>query len=158
MSWNKNGPSRGRYSPRHKKVDKVQESLRAARVTHGSEVGYSGVLSKLFMQMFRAFNINSKDDWDFYMTRYLKNPRNKIPEDHRAITSTRSNMLKELTKPTMSWKVFCKGLVFLMIERFDITVTVHRSNGTKEEFKLGVNLVDVEDNASLHSLDNHGDD
>jgi hypothetical protein len=47
----------------------------------------------------------------------------------KEVSSQRGNLKKELLKSQMSWKVFIKGLVFLNISKFDITVTLTHANG-----------------------------
>lgn len=140
--------------------DKIQEAVK----DHKSYwVGGAGAaLSSLFQQLLvDKRQVTTDQRWQFYMKKYTDDPKNGINPDHRSITSTRSNMLKELFKKRMSWKVFCKGLVFLLVDRFEIQITVTYSNGSKDIVVQKVELRDVGDDNFLipdTGKDKDGDD
>lgn len=117
--------------------DKIAEAISGESPIR--EGGYGSILSALFQQVLRL-KMKNFGEWDFYMDAYLKNPRNKVLQDHRSITSTRSNMLKELLKAHMSWKVFCKGFSFLLVKRFEIRITLHFDKGETAEIYQDVDL------------------
>lgn len=115
-----------RQKEHQRSKDKIQEAISD---DSAQWVGGPGsILSSLYRKIMRSYNIRSSTEWSIFMEKYLKNPRNNIPPDHRAQTSARSNMFKELFKPQMSWKVFCKGMSFLMVEKFEIQITIFRRN------------------------------
>lgn len=71
---------------------------------------------------------------------YLNDPRNAIPNNVHARSSARGNLNKELQKHNMSWRVFCKGMRFLNIFKFELIVRTKQANGRVLEFGVAVNL------------------
>lgn len=67
--------------------------------------------------------------WNFFMTRYLRDPRNRVKNDRRSQSSARGNIHKELQKGSMSWKVFLKGMRFLRVKHFVIQFEVYHHDG-----------------------------
>lgn len=55
-------------------------------------------------------------------------------------TSVRGNIKKELLYDKMSWKVFLKGLTFLKIVKFDISVKLYHQNKKVTEHTRSVEL------------------
>lgn len=53
----------------------------------------------------------------------------KVPNTQIDVSSARGNLNKELKKPTMSWKVFIKGLNFLNVVELNIGVQLYHKNG-----------------------------
>lgn len=47
------------------------------------------------------------------MLAWLDDPRNGIPNNGAMRSSERGNLIKEMTKPNMTWKVFMKCIRFL---------------------------------------------
>lgn len=71
-----------------------------------------GVLSKLFRTILVEREI-TPGMWSAQMARYLNDPYNKIPPNPKDRSSARGNLNKELHRPTMTWKVFRKAILFL---------------------------------------------
>lgn len=71
-----------------------------------------GVLARLFRQILFDVNVNIYK-WDSLMVKYLNNPINGVPQNGKDRSSARGNLNKELRRPSMTWKVFRKGLRFL---------------------------------------------
>lgn len=65
------------------------------------------------------------------MEYFLADPRNGIPANIKERSSARGNIRKELLRGSMTWKVFCKGIRFLQVPRFTITICLHHRNGDK---------------------------
>lgn len=125
--------------------------------------GISGVLTNLFRIMVQEMNVNSFK-WNSFMEQYLqreitvaerrrreKEARNfdpsKPPMDHAELnrkdrTSIRGNLNKEFGRQTMTWKVFCKGLAFLQIRRFRISLIVEHRNGLCTEHSTPIISLD----------------
>lgn len=81
------------------------------------------------------------------MNMWLNDPKNGIPRNIKDQSSARGNLQKELFKTKMSWKVFCKGLRFLNIVRFEFVIRAHHSNGNITEHTKAVNLGNMQESS-----------
>jgi hypothetical protein len=106
--------------------------------------GTNSILASLFRRMLKELDINYSK-WNNMMVRYIMDPRNCIPNNNKDQASARGNLQKELLKEKMSWKVFCKGLRFMAIPKFEIIIKAHHPNGKITEHSLPVNLGQVFD-------------
>ena len=76
---------------------------------------------------------------------YVRDKRNKVPDNRRDQSSIMGNLTKELSRPDMTWKVFCKGVRFLQYTRFEICIKGYKSNGEEHVFEpLTVDLYERE--------------
>ena len=84
----------------------------------------TGALARLFRELLKDIGMTPMA-WSSKMERFLDDPRNRIPRNGKDRSSARGNMNKELCRPTMTWKVFRKGLQFLgaVHVRFEIHAT-----------------------------------
>lgn len=93
--------------------------------------GIGGILASLYRSILADWNIGTME-WGRLMHRYLNGPanarRNKPGADQ---ASTRANIAKELLDEQMTWKVFCKGLIFLRFPKVKITIELSRGSITK---------------------------
>lgn len=78
------------------------------------------------------------------MLRYLKDPRNRIPQNARDLSSARGNLSKELLRPTMTWGVFEKALRFLNPLRVKMTLEFEWRTGLKTEYSTIIHLSEAE--------------
>lgn len=101
--------------------------------------GVGGVLAALFRIIMRDKKI-FPNVWFSYMYDYLRNSKNKIPNNRKDISSIQGNLTKELLRSEMTWKVFCKGLAFLQIVKFEIVIKAKYRNGKTLEHSLPVDL------------------
>lgn len=91
--------------------------------------GSSGsVLASLFRTIRWDIGLDTKR-FDVLLEQYIIKTR--LPSDSRNKSVTRSTLKKELTKDKMSWNIFIKGLVFLNVKKFDLSLTLHHANKTK---------------------------
>ena len=119
-------------------------------------VGVAGVLTNIFRTICFDMNVNPYK-WNSLMEEYLrhelavaekrrreKEARNpdpaRPPVDHvelnrRDRTSIRGNLNKEFHRETMTWKVFCKTLMFLQWKRFQVIIIAEHKNGVKTEHR-----------------------
>lgn len=97
----------------------------------------TGALSRLFRQILLDVNMG-KMLWSSLMDRYLKDPRNRINQTPKDISSTRGNLAKELVRPDMTWKVFNKAVRFLNPRSVKVSVTIewHRGRTTVHEVPI----------------------
>lgn len=100
----------------------------------------SSVLSRMFWKMVADFGYSTFHRWEKLMMQYINDARNCIPRNRNAQSSARGNLQKELVKPEMTWKVFCKGMRFLGITSFEFKIIAHHSNGKETVHSHRVNL------------------
>lgn len=81
------------------------------------------VLSKAFRTILRESRF-SVIDWNTNMPRYLTDTRNRIPQNGKDMSSARGNLSKELSRNTMTWNVFMKGLSFINPVSAKITLEI----------------------------------
>ncbi|MND22188.1 hypothetical protein D3C87_1422810 [compost metagenome] len=103
----------------------------------------TGTLSKLFRQILaeQRFNMNL---WNRNMLRYLKDPRNRIPQNSRDMSSARGNLSKELLRPTMTWGVFEKAIRFLNPYKVRLRLEFEWRGGVKTEYTAIIHVSDKE--------------
>lgn len=99
-----------------------------------------GVLARLFRQILFEDKMNGQR-WNALMVRYLNDPRNNIATNGKDRSTCRNNLNKELSRPTMTWKVFRKALHFLGIVRirFELHIEWPFKRFSKHSLMLEVN-------------------
>lgn len=130
--------------------DKLEDKIRRAlHISNKNIVGTpGGILHSLFIAILKDVlpeKYNFATAWNFLMNKYVTNPINKVEKDHRSISSTRSNLTKELFNTAMSWKVFCKGLRVLSVVKFKIMIQVTKDNGKNAWYEANVDLSSPDD-------------
>lgn len=106
----------------------------------GKQAGKAtGTLSKLFRQIMddQKFNMTV---WNRNMLRYLKDPRNRIPQNSRDMSSARGNLSKELLRPSMTWGVFEKAIRFLNPYRVRLKLEFEWKSGIKTEYSAIIHV------------------
>lgn len=103
--------------------------------------GSKSLLSRLFRQLMKDLNVGP-ERFGALMRDYINDPRNHIPRNRKDMTSARGNLGAALSKPQMTWKVFCKGLAFLKIWKIDIAIRVYHSNGKKTDHYTSMTLTE----------------
>lgn len=101
--------------------------------------GVDSILASLFQSILVELGVNAAK-FNVLMEQFLSDHRNQLPENIRDKSNVRGNLRKELLKPHMTWKVFCKGLRFLNISRFEIAITLHHSTRPPTTHSKIVNL------------------
>jgi len=97
----------------------------------GHASGISGVLSGLFQKMLIEREIKPAK-WDSLINDYAK-AEVSHRDNRRDMASIRGNLNKEFLRPTMTWKVFCKAMMFLHVRRFKIVIVAEHEDGTVTE-------------------------
>ena len=100
----------------------------------------STILFTLFWKIVLSINGGNTDRWNRNMKAFLEDPLNGIPNNERERSSARGNITKEFSRNTMSWKVFCKGIRFLQINKFELVIKAHHPNGVISEHSTMVHL------------------
>lgn len=100
------------------------------------------ILASLFRTILMDLNVTAIR-FDRLLERYINNAR--LPNNIKEASSQRGNLKKELLKSSMSWKVFVKGMVFLNVRKFDISIKLHLSSGLVSEHHKTVILANYTD-------------
>ena len=88
------------------------------------------ILASLFRTILDDLNVNMSR-FNILIAKYII--KANIPLNVKEVSSTRGNLKKELLRSVMTWKVFIKGLLFLNVLKFDITVKLYHLNGKVTE-------------------------
>ncbi len=88
--------------------------------------GVDGILASLYRQILFSHGVNTAK-FNRLMEFFIRKTNKQVST--KEATSIRGNLRKELLKGKMSWKVFLKGLYFLNIVKFDITIKLHEASG-----------------------------
>jgi hypothetical protein len=88
--------------------------------------GADSVLASLFRSILLDLGINW-GRFDALLSEYVG--RNLQTEGNKDKSSQRGNLKRELLGDSVTWKVFCKGLKFLHVWKFQITIHAHHENG-----------------------------
>ncbi len=109
--------------------------------------GINGILARLFRKILFNLRVGGKE-WSSLMFDYLNDPKNMLPNNRKDQTSIRGNIAKEISRPQMTWKVFCKGLRILQVAEFELKIVITRRNGETSEHgafvKLGPTQAEIE--------------
>ena len=103
--------------------------------------GADSILARLFRKIIHDNGV-TPERFNSLMELYLSDRRNSIPQNTKDRASARGNFRKELLKNNMSWKVFCKGLRFLNVKRFDLAVDIEQPNGKMTHHVTSIDLGD----------------
>jgi hypothetical protein len=101
--------------------------------------GAGGVLSRLWRQQLKDLGINIQR-WNDLMYNFVTDPRNGFPPTKRDQQSARGNLVKELARPQMTWKVFMKAQRFLGASDMTIAIECNYLNGKRSVHSTPVNF------------------
>ncbi len=91
----------------------------------------NNVLARVFRKLLHDLQVGPTR-WDALMKEYVNNP-DICPDSEQARISLTGNLGLELTRPEMTWKVFCKGLAVLQIEVATLNLVVTGKEGVAGE-------------------------
>jgi len=106
----------------------------------------SGAVGSILSRLYRTIMHDVGIDHQRYsalMERYIKQAANDPNRQEKAMA--RAGLSKELLKDVMTWRSFIKGLQFLHVETFSITLTLTHSTGKKSKHILLVKMSDLEE-------------
>lgn len=103
--------------------------------------GPNGVLSRLWRNILIERNVNG-NMLNILLEKYVTNPRNHIRPNRKDQISARGNLMKEISRPQMTWKVFCKAMKFLNIAKMEVIIIATDLRGVKTEHSTTVLLSD----------------
>lgn len=78
------------------------------------------------------------------MQHWLNNPRNRVPNHGKWRSSIRGNMMKELSRPDMTWNVFRNGIALLRPLRAEFSVRLFWLNGDVTEHSIAMDIESVD--------------
>lgn len=114
--------------------------------------GVNSVLAKFYRKIIRELGVTHEAITPM-LDRMLRNRFGQQPLTLREFTSARGNLMKELMRPTMSWKVFCKGLRLLGVTAFKIELTLTHPKKVATLHFVNVVITEEETNDMLVSHD-----
>lgn len=88
------------------------------------------ILSNLYRKILHDLGI-TPDRYAALMDRYIR--RAYMDPNRKEMATARQTLSKELLKPTMTFKTFFKGLVFLAPKKIEIRIRLWHHNGTVSE-------------------------
>ncbi|MBB5409285.1 hypothetical protein HDG34_003226 [Paraburkholderia sp. HC6.4b] len=91
--------------------------------------GPNGILANLYRKMLVELNVGPGRFSDF-LREYVTDPRHGIAQTQKDLTTARGNLMKELSRSGMTFKVFLKGMRFLQVRKFDFCVRCHYYTGS----------------------------
>jgi len=104
-----------------------------------SRNGPGAILSQLLRVILKDLEINNTR-FVALLLAFISDPKNGIPHNKRDISSARSNIIHEINKESISWKVFIKALRILNRSQFTITIKIKHDDDIYTEHSLDVNL------------------
>jgi|ERR1700752_338266 len=116
--------------------------LKSQDVTYGERIGSGGsdsILSSFFRDILLDLHIDI-GKFQILLDRYIVGKG--IATNTVDISTSRSALRRELMSPTMTWKVFIKGLMFLRVRTAIIEITLYRED---EKTSLHEYIFDVVD-------------
>lgn len=122
----------------------MRENLKNKDRKLGSPVttgGVTSILSRLYGKILLELGVGTTGI-NRLMEAHLNNPKNGIPQNLKERASARGNLSKDLIKPTMTWKIFCRLVKFLCVPKFEITITLYHSHHAPTTHNMLVNLDD----------------
>lgn len=105
-----------------------------------------GLLAKFWRTIMADCGLHDFNRYEYLMARYVQKAYNDPNRNEKA--SARASLSKELMKDSITWKTFIKGLNFLSVLRFELSITLHHANGKVTQHKV---------NAILDEIDAEGD-
>lgn len=70
-----------------------------------------------------GININT---WSRLMHDYVRNPINNAGDTEQERAYVRGNIIKDFTRPSMTWKTFIKCMRFIQISKLSISISFYR--------------------------------
>ncbi len=101
-----------------------------------------GLLATLWRNIMHACGLKELDRYNALMERYIQ--KAFLDPNRVEKASARASLGKELLKDSMTWKTFIKGLNFLNVLKFELTVRLHHANGKVTDHVLHVTLDEVD--------------
>lgn len=82
-----------------------------------------GPLAKLYRRILWDLDIKP-EQINALILKWLDDPKNAIPNNGKSRSTERGNIIKDLSKPEMTWKNFVKGIRLLRPQRVRFIVSI----------------------------------
>lgn len=138
------------------KPNKLSKMLASESKGMEKAYGTKGILTKLFRQMLQDLNIGPAR-FGKYLQDYIMDSRYGVPNNKKDQTSMRGNLVKDFSKPEMSWNVFCNALRFLQIVKIEFAVKAYHANGQTSLHSVVANFGKRSDTAEFQKQLNQED-
>lgn len=122
------------------KTNSFKQSL--ASRTKGIE-DVHGILAKIYRKVLIDIDLRM-ERFEYLMQKYDRELSLDNTMTRRAISSEKSNILREMGKPTMSWKVFKKCIGFLRPTNIKFAVELTWANGKTTHTSLKIPMSDMD--------------
>lgn len=96
-----------------------------------------GPLAKLYRRILWDLDIKP-EQINTYILKWLDDPRNGIPNNGKARSTERGNLIKDLSKTEMTWKNFVKGIRLLRPLRVKFIVSADWVGGLKSVHEMEI--------------------
>lgn len=96
-----------------------------------------GVLARFYRRILWDLDIKPTE-MNKLVLQFLDDPRNGIPNNGKARSTERGNLIKELTRTEMTWKVFIKHLKLLRPTKLTLVIHAEWRSGLKSEHAIGL--------------------
>jgi len=124
--------------------------MKSAEIQYGERIGSGGsdaILSSYFRDILKDLHIDT-NRFLALLDKYII--REGLASNTAEISTSRSAFRRELLNPTMTWKVFLKGLKFLKVTNIIMSVTMFRddSKTTIHEYEFAISDELVKDESA----------
>ena len=114
--------------------------------------GIGGIIARLWRTILSDLNIRP-GKFEILLSEFIINAKSKVADDRVSKLFTRGNLRRELERPTMTFKVFMKGIKMLRVTRFKIAIELEFSSGKKTLHSTTVDLGESKTVIDLFSKD-----
>lgn len=101
--------------------------------------GIGGILARLWRQILRDINVRPSR-FEMLLSDFINDAKRKVPDNRVSKLFTRGNLRRELERPTMTFKVFMKGIKMLNVAKIRIAVELEFGSGKKTLHQTVVDL------------------
>lgn len=101
--------------------------------------GIGGILARLWRQILDDLQVKP-NKFELLLSDFINSAKRGVPEHRISRHFTRGNLRRELEQPTMTFKVFIKGMKFLKVVRIRFVVELEHSGGRKTLHETAVDL------------------
>ena len=123
-------------SKRKYEMDKI---LTSADKGISATRGIGGILARLWRTILDDLQVKP-NRFEMLLSDFINSAKRGVPEHRISRHFTRGNLRRELEQPTMTFKVFIKGMKFLKIARIRFAVELEHADGRTTLHQTAVDL------------------
>ena len=87
------------------------------------------ILARMYRKILSDLGVTS-DRYDALMNRYVA--KAQLYPNRKEKAAARASLSKELLKEFMTWKTLVKGIMFLAVPKFDLSIRLHHASGRSQ--------------------------